>query len=340
MLAAVLAVVVAGCAAERGGDNRRSGNAEKTAEIINYFLVRSRWTTARMEREMGEAKDLNNALAKARRLTNELKSQMFDSKGLPPEFRQAYLEYLQNTNEVLDFVASVPQDGVGLVGFGLANLLDSGKTAEQLRQKGEAVAARVRKSTAAMEQIASRLGARTDWETLPRIEQVTAGSHAERVGLRPGDFLYTIAGEKLFRRVPKDVLQTAANGRKSIVVEALSDTGLKKFEIPAGEPIDVDLDLTGAEPTVMVRLASFAFFQGYYVNVVNYSNDADLEDVTVEFRDSTGGVRSQFIGILRAKTSHRLDPSTISWTVARGQTINILARGRVPRVYPTDRLIP
>ncbi len=315
--------------------------ADEKADAINYFLVRAKWTTARMERDMSELTNLDDALAKARRLFNELKTQTLDADDLPLEFRNKYLEMITSTVQLLDEVNTIPRDAWGVIGLGLSNLMDKGKTAEKLKERLTAASDKVKNANEAMEKSALQLGARTDWDVLPRITEVKRDSLAMKNGLRAGDFLYTIDGTKLFRLAPDEVLAKAANdGRQTVEVRALTDRGIRKFEMPAKEQIGATMDLTGAEPTVIIRLKPYLIQSGFYVHVYNYSKDTDLEDVKVTYHDAKGDPRQQKIGTLKAQGMIVLDPHDVHWRVERKESITITAKGRIGKKIVTDRIIP
>jgi hypothetical protein len=75
------------------------------------------------------------------------------------------------------------------------------------------------------------------------------------------------------------------------------------------------------EPPVRVICPSFLLSKGYYVVITNTHETVILEGVSIEYKDASGKIKTQAVGVIRPREAKRMDPSEVNWVVERGETI-------------------
>lgn len=310
-----------------------------SADRINYLLASSKWILSKQELVVSESVDKKEVIASCRSLMNELKALAFDDEKVPDDFKKTYLRWVAANEEGIDLLEQVPdiRNTMEVLGWaakaGWNYAFDAGDPQKDLKARSEHLAVEMRQSLSSMDQIAVGHGARTDWDTLPKVMTVVEGGFAEKAGVRPGDFFFVLDGVKLFRSLP-----STADG-KPRKATFLTRNGMVEMEIPSGARFGVEHDTVCNQPPVVIRLDPFAIYSGYYVTVISCSQNLYLEQVVVTYSDANGRSRSQAAGSLAAKGFHELDPSKIDWTVGKGQTITVSAKDYCGRVFEVSRMI-
>lgn len=316
------------------------------ADRINYFLAIQKWYEREQERRVAETANKPAVMASLRSSLREIRELAFDTDDLPPDFRQAFLRVLSCSDEAVNILEQVPdlEDPWAIVGFGVNlgkdYLFGSKDALTALKERAERLAREARDANAAMDDVAIRHGARTDWQAMPRVVQVVPGSHAARLGVRSGDFFFTYEDAKLFRRLHHELLKRAkGQGKSEIEVRFLTPHGVCRANLPIEQPIGVQIDTACAQPPVVVKLEPYLFSEGFYVHVINCSADTNLDGVSVRYIDVQGKSREQPVGSLMAKARQRIDPHAVNWRVEKGETIAVGANGFVERLFNTSLMV-
>ena len=316
------------------------------ADRINYFLAVSKWLEREQERRASESVDKKEILASCRACLRETKERAFDESELPADFRQAFLRVVAAGEEAVDIVELLPdaQNPGEVLTFGIQAgwnyVFGAGDPLKDVKERANRLGNEARKALADLDAVGIRYGARTDWQAMPRVIEVVPGGQAARLGIKPDDFLFSYDGTKLYRRLHFDLVQQAkSQGKAEVEVKFLTPRGVVRGSIPTDELIGVRVDTTCAQPPVMVRLLPFNFSSGFYVFVINSSQDTALDDVVVRYTDAGGHSRQQPVGSLAAKGMRTVDPSEIDYRVEKGETITVEARGFVGRDFSTSKMI-
>jgi hypothetical protein len=310
---------------------------EKTAEKLNFFLALQKWNELKMERDLGETTDIQSVLGVAQSRLNEIRQSIFDHGDLPEDFRTSYIQLLRHQEGELTYWQTILSNQF-TAAVEVFKILTDTKVREDYMARAKAL----KDEYAAIELIAARYGARTDWQPLPRVTKVLPGSIAEKMGIRPGDFFFSYNNVKLYRKLPNPLIdKTKADRVPEVEVAFLDPQRMLKQTIPGGTLVGVQIDTSSAEPPITVRLIGFAVYDGYYVQVVNLSQDTVTKNVAVSYTDSQGQLfhLAQSAGSLQPLANTLLDPSKIEFTVAPNQRITVQADGYEPRVFDTNSLI-
>jgi class 3 adenylate cyclase len=306
------------------------------ADRINHLMARSKWLMLQRETVVSETPNKKAATGALRGVMRELRGIAFDDPLLPEDFREAYLRWVGSNEKALDLAEQFPdlRDSWQLVGFALRIGWDAMSNSsgpglkDQVAQWNETM----RADLTALDQVAARHGARTDWEALPRVEEVIAGGPAEMAGVRVGDFFWSIDGAALFRKVP-----AADEAARAGIF--LSPDGPIEVDADAGGTFGVVLDTLCNQPPVVVHLIPFAILDGFHVQVTNTSQDLRLENIVVTYHMPGVGTKEQTLGALAPLEGKSIDPSKIDWMVAPTQTLSIRADGHMPRDFEVSKMI-
>jgi hypothetical protein len=322
------------------------GTAVTTAERINYFLAVQKWQEREQERRISESANKAQVLASARSSFREIRELVFDTEALPADFKEAFLRSISSQEEAIDLLEQLPdlENPWAILGFGL-NLgkdyvFKNKDTLTSLKERAERIVSDAKEAAKVVDSVAIRHGARSDWQAMPRVREVIAGGHADRLGIKKGDFLFSYDGTKLFRRLHNDLVDKAKEDHKTEVEWAfLTPHGILRTTLSTSEIVGVKIDTTCAQPPVAIKLIPYAISSGYYVNVINVSQDINLEEVVVRYIDANGKDREQRFDMLAAKSPKLLDPSEVKWRIAKGESIAVKAKGYVERHFETTRMI-
>lgn len=92
------------------------------------------------------------------------------------------------------------------------------------------------------------------------------------------------------------------------------------------------------QPPVFLSLTPYAIETGYYLNVTNLGSKP-LFGVKVDYLDSQGVSREQFIGAIAVGETKKLDPSEVNWRIAPNESIGVSSKGFIKKVVDTNVLI-
>jgi serine/threonine protein kinase len=316
------------------------------ADRINYFFALWKWHICDQESHFSGAADKKEMLGFARSEIKEMRETLFDQAELPVEFRQAFLRLIACADEsiaLLDQMPDVTKPGevASFVARGAWNyLFKSGAPEKELKARSEHLQTETSEAMRNLDKIGTQFGARTDWDAMPRVAEVLPDGLAAKLGVQPGDFLFTYDGTKLFRRLHFDLVDKAkSEGKAKVEAQFLTRKGVIATSVDPRTLLGVRIDNVCNQIPALVRLIPFPISRGYYVIVVNGSQNQPLSGVSIHYTDGSGHSSDQFVGTLSATEAKQIDPDDIKWRVATGQTITVKANGLSGRDFLTSKMI-